>query len=89
MVWREACGRGARTSSFFVFFSQDVIFMARVVGICSDLCGTDGRTRQLIKSWLATAHTGPRAFAGAETQPSSCQSATSAGIDTLACCRFR
>jgi hypothetical protein len=32
MAGREACGRGARTSSFFVFFSQDVIFMAWAVG---------------------------------------------------------
>jgi hypothetical protein len=78
MAGREACGRGARTSSFFVFFSQDVIFMAWAMGICGDLCGTDGRTRQVIKSWPATAHAGPRAFAGAEAQPTSRQSVASA-----------
>jgi hypothetical protein len=61
--------------SFFIFFSQDNIFMASYVGRdCGGVCGSGTGARQLIKCWATTAQAGPRAFAintGAEAQTSS------------------
>jgi hypothetical protein len=69
------------STSFFVFFSQEDIFMgAGCEGFCGGACGSDASARQLIKPWAATARTGPRAFAintDAEAQLSSRQSAAS------------
>jgi hypothetical protein len=68
--------------SFFVFLSQEDIFMGSSCGgSCSGACGSDASAHQLIKPWAATARAGPCAFsinAGAEAQTSSRQSAARA-----------
>jgi hypothetical protein len=51
------------STSFFVFFSQDNIFMAWVLEDLAVVSGSDASTRQLIKPWAATARAGPSAFA--------------------------
>jgi hypothetical protein len=70
---------------FFVFFNQDIIFMAlalalweKVAVVCA---GSGARARQLIKRWTGTARAGSRAFAinaDAEAQASSRRSAANA-----------
>jgi hypothetical protein len=71
--------------SFFVFFSQDDIFMALALALWEEVAvvcaGSSARACQLIKRWAATARTGPRAFAinaGTEAQASSRRSVASA-----------
>jgi hypothetical protein len=71
--------------SFFVFFSQDDIFMALALALWEKVaggCDASGvHVSQLIKHWAATAHAAPRGFAinaDAEAQASSRRSAASA-----------
>jgi hypothetical protein len=66
---------------FFVFFSQDDIFMALALVLAGRGEGRDGsgaHADQLIKRWVATARAAPRGFAinaGAKAQASSRRSA--------------
>jgi hypothetical protein len=73
--------------SFFVFFSQDNIFMALVLvlALWEEVAGgcdtSSARASQLIKRWTATAHAAPRGFdinTGAEAQASSRRSSANA-----------
>jgi hypothetical protein len=72
---------------FFVFFSQDGIFMALALALWEEVAGRGGsdgsgaRASQLINNWAATARAVPRGFsinAGAEAQASSRRSAAGA-----------
>jgi hypothetical protein len=75
------------TWSFFVFFSQDDIFMALALAlalweeVARECDASSARTHQLMKCWAATAHATPRGLAintGAEAQALSRRSAASA-----------